>query len=439
MNAAEVTQGSSSVRKLAKAPMRRFFIFVIMVLSWGQIWVGMQTVATYGIDIMTYLGINNASLALISNVVTIAVGVGCLVAGMIGAKIGGKLTVFIGLGIDFVVGVLFFFLTPDNVGFLVILRILEGFGGGLINGYTVNMIGAWFPRKERGFALGLQMGLYGVVVATTVVFCNAFDSMGLTWSQSIGAFLMLATALCLVLGVFGLKDIEKEYGVSVIDEVLEGYEDTEIEDSTAVTDIDHKPASYIEAFKSPALWIVAGGISLLTANQYLLQFVYPMILPEWNYSTEDISFFLATAFLGTIIAAPLGGLLSDRVFKGKRWQVMFICFFSTTIAVLLFVFSGVSHVGIGVLLIVGFLTFALSDMAVGVMYAIPPEIFDSSFFGKANGIVLLSCNIIGLLTVVIGGALADTTGSYLIPCLLCVPVSVVGIVCAVALHKKYNG
>lgn len=429
---------STTITYLQKPPVRRFFIFIVMVLSWAQIWIGMQTVATYGVEIMAQLGINNATLALISNIVTIAVGVGCLVSGMIGAKIGGKSTVIIGLAICFISGLLFFVFTPTNIGFLIALRILEGFGGGLINGYTVNMIGAWFPRRERAFALGLQMGLYGVAVATTVVFCDAFNAVGFGWSQSIGAFLMSATAICLVLAVFILKDINKVYGVEVIDQALPGHDQVE-DEGKAVTEIEHKPATYSQAFKSAALWIVAGGICLLTANQYNLQFVFPMILPEWHYDAAQITFFLGTAFLGTIIAAPLGGLLSDRVFKGKRWQVMVICFAGTLIFTIIFMIVGNIHIDILGLLVIGFVLFAVSDMAVGVMYAIPPEIFDPSFFARANGIVLLSCNIIGLLSVILSGVIADATGSYFFALGLCIILSALGILCGIMLHKKYNG
>lgn len=427
---------------LAKAPMRRFFIFIAMVLSWAQIWIGMQTIATYGNTIIEDLGISNLGLAT-SDIMTVFVGVGCLLSGVIGAKIGAKKTVLIGCVISAIAGVMFL-CEPRNVPELVLIRVIEGFGSGLINGYTVSLIGAWFPRKERAFALGLQMGLYGVAVSTTSLFCAAFDSAGFLWYQAIGAFIIGATAICFVLDAVALKDIKKTYGVEIIDEVLTAEASGDKEEVNAMGHTDeeaavtksgfHKPATYLEALKSPLLWIVAGGISILTAAQYTLQYCYPFLFNAWGYSPEETTSLLAIVFTGTLIAAPLGGLLSDRVFHGSRWQVMAICFGTTFVSTLIFAASGSMHVSFMAILIIGFVTYFCSDIAVGVMYAITPEVFAPSFFAKANGIVMLTCNLVGLVTILFAGWLADVTGGYLAGIIMIAILSLVGVLVAFALR-----
>lgn len=423
---------------LKSPPVRRFLIFVVMVLSWAQIWVGMQTVATYGDVIIDDLGISNLGLAT-SDIMTVFVGIGCLLSGVIGAKIGAKKTVLIGCLISALSG-LMWFMHPTNVPELVLIRVVEGFGSGLINGYTVSLIGAWFPRRERAFALGLQMGLYGVAVSSTSLFCAAFDNAGFIWSQAIGTFIIAATLICFLLDAVVLKDIEKEYGVYTIDEVLESENTaniTDAENSNITINTNnadfHKPATYLEALKSPLLWIVAGGISILTSAQYNLQYCYPFLFRGWNYTPDEVTALLAIVFTGTLIAAPLGGLLSDRVFKGSRWQVMAICFVTTFVMVLVFFAAGNAHVSYLTILVIGFVLYFCSDIAVGVMYAITPEVFDPSFFAKANGIVMLSCNFIGLATVLVSGWLADVTGGYLAGLGMTALLSIVGLVCALSL------
>lgn len=430
--------------KLKKAPAYRFFAYILMVVSWGQIYIGMQTVAIYAPQIMSELGVNNTTLSMIQNGVTLALGIMCFVSGMVGAKIGGKRTIVLGASIMAFSGLLYF-TAPTNAAFLIFIRILEGCGAGLINAYAVSLCSAWFPVKERSFAAGLQMGLYGVVVSSTVFFVNMFNSMGLTWYEGIGTFVTVAGLVCaLLVGIF-YKDINKQYGVYVIDDAIESTEEEKAKQeadakakNTAIMAGFHKPASYREFFKSPIAWLMFLLIFCASGNSYNMQFLFPLIVPDMGYTAEEVTGFLAVAMTGSIIFGPLGGLISDRIFKGKRASTLAISFSLCVLLLALFLVAVAGHAPILVVTAAAFLAYGFAFMARGPMWALPTQIFEPSFFVQANGFLLFASNLGGVINGLLAGALADATGSYAPGVICTILFAVVAVVVALTLMKKYH-
>lgn len=442
--AAEVVeQQQKTYPKLKKAPAYRFVAFILMLVSWAQIYIGMQTVAVYGTQIMADLGVNNTTLSLIANGVTLALGVMCFVSGMVGAKIGGKRTVVLGACIMAFSGLLYF-TNPTNVTFLIVIRIIQGCGAGLINAYAVSLIAAWFPIKERSLASGLQMGLYGVAVSSTAIFCSWFNSMGLTWYEGIGSFVTVAGIACaLLVGLF-YKDINKTYGVYVIDDAIEGAE-TPQEDAKEEAKAEakptvsfHKPKGYGEFFKSPISWIMLIIIFCASGCAYNLGFLYPLILPEFNYGPEEVTAFLSIAMTGTIIFGPLGGIISDRIFKGKRASTLAISFGLGALVLVGFIAALQGHAAVAAITAIGFIAYGVAFMARGPMWALPSQIYEPSFFVQANGILLFASNLGGVLFGILAGALADATGSYVPGIISTILFAVIGTCTALVLMKKYN-
>lgn len=430
----------TEVVRLEKPPARRFAVYIIMLLSWAQIYMGMQTVATYGADIMADLGVSNSTLALISNGFTLALGIMCVVSGIIAVRLGGKKTILLGCAVQIVAGLLFF-TGPTDVGVLVVIRIIEGIGAGLINAYALSLIAAWFPRKERSFATGLQMGLYGVAVSATALFCNAFNAMGLTWAQGCGAFVTGAGVICGLLVALFYTDIEKLYGVHVIDDALEPAGDEpdagEPQGSGSVHGFK-RPASYGELFRSPVFWLLAVPICSATAVSYNLPFCFPLLFPESGYTATQTAAVLSVAFMGTIVTSPLGGLISDKVFHGRRGQTMAIAFALGLVTVLAFSFAISAHIGFAGITVLAVGAYASVFVCQGPMWALPPEIFESGFFVRANGVLLLFCNLAGLLNITASGMLADITGSYMPGVYVSVVLIAASFVCSVILSRRYG-
>ena len=84
---------------------------------------------------------------------------------------GGKLADYVGRRLIFMVGLSVFTgaslacgLAP-NGGFLIGARVVQGFGGALMNPATLSIITATFPPRERGKAIGIWAGVSGMALA----------------------------------------------------------------------------------------------------------------------------------------------------------------------------------------------------------------------------------------------------------------------------------
>jgi EmrB/QacA subfamily drug resistance transporter len=84
---------------------------------------------------------------------------------------GGKLADYVGRRLIFMVGLAVFTgaslacgLAP-NGGFLIGARVVQGFGGALMNPATLSIITATFPPRERGKAIGIWAGVSGMALA----------------------------------------------------------------------------------------------------------------------------------------------------------------------------------------------------------------------------------------------------------------------------------
>src|SRR5947199_4270678 len=85
--------------------------------------------------------------------------------------IGGKLADFVGRRLIFSIGLAVFTgaslacgLAP-NGGFLIGARVVQGFGGALMNPATLSIITATFPRHQRGTAIGIWAGVSAMALA----------------------------------------------------------------------------------------------------------------------------------------------------------------------------------------------------------------------------------------------------------------------------------
>lgn len=142
-------------------------------------------------------------------------------------------------------------------------------------------------------------------------------------------------AAMFLLVLFVYKDIKKKYGVSIIDEAIEGYVPQD-----AMTDeqrtqwaketgrkVFNMPSNMKEALRFPGCWLTYIGCffyaSVLLSG---LSFVLPLYFPAMGYDAQASTAILSMTFLGHIISSPIFGIISDRKFKGRRTEVTMIAF-----------------------------------------------------------------------------------------------------------------
>ena len=193
--------------KLKKAPAYRFIVFVEMLLCYILIYAGIQMVATLGSDIMAYLNISESQLGVFSALGNPSMAIISVVAGAITAKIGGKRVLVIGLVILGISGGLY--LTgPQSLGILIVIRIIQGFGTGMVSATVQALVAVWFPAKERGTAQGALAAFYGASTSIVTIYASFMSAQQVVWYQTAGYMLLVCGFAFAVIVALGYKDIE---------------------------------------------------------------------------------------------------------------------------------------------------------------------------------------------------------------------------------------
>lgn len=433
----------TEIVKLKKAPGYRFVIWIVLTISYLNIYMGMQIIATYATDIIADLGITNSAISLISNGTTIMLALFSLVGGAVAMKLGGaKKTMIIGTIMMLVAGA-GFLANPQSVARLVALRLLQGVGAGLVNTFALG-VAPWFPQEEQGVAAGIETGLYGVGLAAITLICGLFNSFGWSWSKGIGTFLCLVSAICLVLILVFYTDIEKKYGVSSIDELLDKSEEEKpaqakaaATTTSATTAAGEKlPANYGEMLRSKGFWMLVFPIFAYCYCVYNLGFVIPSIITELGWPAETVTAITSITFVGTIIASPLGGIISDRVFKGRRAETVAIAYFiSFVFMILVVVFRGAP---VGIFSLICLVAYSGVTLAAAPVWVLPASIFAPEFFAKGLGVMLFITNVAGVTGITISGVVADATGSIMISYWITAAVALLACIFSLAFAKVYK-
>lgn len=437
-----------------KAPAYRFVIWIVLTACYISVNMGMQVVATYGQDIIEELGITNSTLSLISNGTTFMLALFALIGGPVAAKLGSaRKTLLTGLIIIGIAG-LGFLTNPRNVVFLILLRLLQGVGSGLVLVFSMG-VAPWFPRNERGIATGLETGMFGVSITAITLICSFLSGLGFNWARGIGVFLIAVAIICSLLVGFFYKDIEEKLGVSSVDE----FENVPAEANTSAADkqegISGKngspekeiskgssaqklPGSYSEMLRAGIFWVLVPSFFAYIYVLYDLGFILPGLIPELGFDAATTTAITSITFLGTILASPLGGILSDKVFKGKRWQTNTISFACALVFMLIFYATANANASVPVLTFLCFLAYASIPLCAAPLWVLPAEIFEPEFFAKGMGVLMCIANVAGVIGIAIAGAITDATGTWMYGYLLTAVVAAVGCVFSVILGIKYK-
>ena len=135
------------------------------------------------------------------------------------AKTGGKRVLMAGLLTLAASGALYLTGTR-SLGALIAIRILQGFGTGMVSATVQGLVAVWFTAGERGTAQGALAAFYGASTSIVTIYASFMSARGMLWYETAGYMLLVCGLLFAVMIGVGYKDIEKTYGVNVIDEAI---------------------------------------------------------------------------------------------------------------------------------------------------------------------------------------------------------------------------
>ena len=392
-------------RIIPKAPKYRFAVFFMMLLGYIFAYGTLQIISALHTDIISSTGIAEGGLSLAASICSLTWGVFAGIAGGLNAKFGGKWVLFCGLVIMAVSGALF--LTgPTSLFLMCLIRLIQGIGAGMAAPTAMTMVSVWFPKRERAMAQGCLACFYGVSLSLCTVYSYACSQNGWTWYQTTGWALVACGVVLAIIVAVCYRDIEKEYGVAVIDEAIAGYVPEKIETTSGAGSLD-KPRNWSEAVRFPGFWILGFTLFCYDVSAIGTAFVFPLFLTGSGLDAAASTSVMSLGSISTILFCLVGGVLSDKLFHSKRTPVTMMAFGGS--AIFFTIIALVIHsVPIGALIALYFIAFGLLNFAGGPAWALPAEVVAPEFAQQNTGNCLLFANIGGFIMTTVAGILMET-------------------------------
>lgn len=414
--------------KLKKPPLYRFAAFILMLFPYIFLYAGIQVIASFAVEIMEDLTIKEASLSFLSSLGTLSMAVTSAATGGLGNRYGGKRTVILGLVIMAVSGALYLGNAGSIFG-LYIIRSIQGAGTGVVCACLMALVSAWFPKKERGTAQGALGSFYGASISLVTIYALSCRKRGLAWNGAIGQMLLCGGIFLAVLIAFFYKDIEKTYGVSVIDEVIA----TDVGKSDTSDLMVHKgntfdkPCNWKESLTFPGFWLIGLLLFFNGACTYGIGFIIPLFFTYCGFNSDSAASIMSVGTLSSIFFALFGGFISDHFFRSRRCEVGLISFGGAMTLFFIIVRIGGLLSAAG-LTICYFLAYGMMYLSVGPLWCLPAEMVSSEFASRSMGAALLFSGIGGFVMTNLFGIIIQIsgagTGMYsLVGCMMIVFIS----------------
>jgi len=307
------------------------------------------------------------------------------------ALIGGFLADRFGFGRVWLVcfammiaGALLMPLCGDSFGGLAALRLLQGFGAGPVVATLPMGAMRWFPARDRGIVIGVQGTMVSLSAAGTMLFVPAMFQRSGDWSHALAwvALFSLAGLLAALVMAFGPQPPA----------------DPHAPDARGRHGAPPSRGEMGRVLRLPAtLAAIACGF-LFTWQQRAFNDMVPAFLASdppagLGHGPLGAGVMMSAVQVAFMIGPLLGGVLTDRVFRGSARVLIAGCFALSGAAAAALLLPAVQHDGrllAATLLACGF---AMSITSPQVMTFIvkrhPPQII-----GKLGGI-LMACNIVG--------------------------------------------
>ena len=224
-----------------------------------------------------------------------------------------------------------------NAPQLMVNRLLLGLAEGLIPIGCLTMINRWFPQQERGTAVGLFVSSIKLAPAMTPPICAAIILLS-GW-RSVFSWFAIPGILIAVLWILLAKDRPQDspfVNAAEAEYINADAAEASEKDRTrrhAWPKLDYllrtRSVAPIERnrdiLKSPLVWGCAIGYGMLSGLTYSIMTWVPTYLVEVKkYSLMQMGFVSSAPWVGAVLGAIAGGLISDQVFRGRRKPLMML-------------------------------------------------------------------------------------------------------------------
>lgn len=421
--------GTSTKPVLTKAPAYRWWILVMNLLIYSVFYISLNAAAAFTVQIQDQWHTNATMINMLTTVAQLVYVIFCTIGAAMATKIGNKQTVVVA-GILLIVSSAVFPLVGNSYVGATALRVLQGAAGGIMSSVVVSTVPLWFPIKQRGLASGILFGCIGFGFSITVAGGNLFLGLGFNWQASLALLVCIPGAIITALYWFTVKSVSDVYpGYYAIADLMPALA---AESSDAPVTVDKNlPTTMKEARKDKKVL----SLSLIGFACSWLILGFGAFLPFLLTNDLGVESSFATAimgltFLAGVVGSIFGGVISDTIFKGSRWQTLVISGLLAAVGLLCLLFV---H-GDMLVVVMLMLAYCGANLYMGPLWACVPNIVQPQIAGETTAFANTITNIGGLAAAPVLAMAIDITGTAMPALIICVVLALASCVAARVVH-----
>ena len=311
---------------------------------------------------------------------------GQLVSGRIGALLGYKRTMMIGVVGSAALNIALTFV-GNNITAIAILWGANGFFQAMVWANGVGVINKWWPKENRGFASGLATSFSGLaqVVTYGTIFLVMETKLNLDWGwRAAFRFPMIPMLLMLIAFYFFFKTKPEEVGLKPF---VEGDATAAKRDAELAAEIEKKGFfyPYKVLFTEPKVIVFCLISAIAGIGRYGLLTWMPTYFKENGLDLKDSITTIVFLPLGQACAMFVFPFITDKVFKGKREPMLILASIMTFILLCFFPFidPAKNPILISVMLFLA----GTFGMVTGVIWAIAGDMGGRAFAATVVGVL----------------------------------------------------
>ncbi len=377
MEDTKMLEPSPSSRKAWAVMLSLFAVGIAM--AWGQ-----NKILPIVTIVMTDLNVSAQLAGWISSVFSLMGIIMAFPAAAMIRKLGVRTSCFLAIVVSFA-GCLVGIFAPNEY-VLLLSRVIEGFGVGVIGVLAPSVISMWFPIDKRGLPMGIWSSWLIVGVAGTYLLTGFILGEESSWQNMfiVGIACYVVAFALAALFVRAPQDGEPNYA-----------------DSTS------ESVPLREVFKSPSLYIISlGAIGFGIAINTFCTWIPTYWAEMGAMSLMEGNAAIGYIYVGEIFACIFGGVLLNRIKKRKKFAgIIAICY---SIVLFLAYHTGGSFGG-AVAVCIGYFFFEGAFVA-SMWTLVPQTVKDPKLVAGAIALFTMFNNLGMMIGSPLSGAILDATG-----------------------------
>ncbi|MBI2980997.1 MAG: MFS transporter [Deltaproteobacteria bacterium] len=300
----------------------RMRAFAITWIAYAGFYLCRKNLAVAKVSLKEEFGFDNLQLGYIGTAYLATYAIGQFLNGVLGDKLGARITVGLGLLIAAISN--FIFPLGTTAGFMMVLYGINGYAQATGWPGLVKTMGNWFSIRERGIVMAWWGTCYQLGSAIATAFAAYLLSVW-GWRH---AFFVPAISLFGIALLFLTFQREQPEDVGLPDiETWREKEPKEEAGETTVTQARPLSSTIRKVLSNPTVWLLGWGYFCLKLIRYSLMFWLPLYMVEQlGYKPDHAGYYSVSMEIGGFLGTLFAGYASDRLFGSRRGPICALMF-----------------------------------------------------------------------------------------------------------------